>query len=49
MVKYERLGGKKMEKGGRTNEDIGWPLSWVTQGMVGIHFLLPLSENVERG
>jgi hypothetical protein len=49
MVEYERLGGKKVEKGGRTNEDIGWPPSWVTQGMVGIHFLLPLSENVERG
>lgn len=27
MVEYERLGGKKMEKGGRMNEDIGWPPS----------------------
>jgi hypothetical protein len=30
MVEYKRLGGKKVEKGGRTNEDIGWPPSWVT-------------------
>jgi hypothetical protein len=27
MVEYERFGGKKMEKGGRMSEDIGWPLS----------------------
>jgi len=27
MVEYERLRGKKMEKGGRINEDIGWPPS----------------------
>ena len=27
MVEYERFGGKKMEKGGRMNEDIGWPPS----------------------
>jgi hypothetical protein len=27
MAKYERFGGKKMEKGGRMNEDIGWPSS----------------------
>jgi len=27
MVKYERLGEKKMEKGRRMNEDIGWPPS----------------------
>ena len=27
MVEYERFGGKKMEKGGRMNEDIGWPSS----------------------
>jgi len=25
MVEYERFGEKKMEKGGRMNEDIGWP------------------------
>jgi len=49
MVEYERLGGKKMKKGGRMSEDIGWPPSWVTQRMVGSHFLLPVSENVERG
>jgi hypothetical protein len=49
MVEYERFGRKKTEKGGRMNEDIGWPPSWVTQGMVGSHFLLPFSENVERG
>jgi len=27
MVEFERLGGEKMEKGGRMNEDIGWPPS----------------------
>jgi len=27
MVKYERLRGEKIEKGGRMNEDIGWPPS----------------------
>jgi hypothetical protein len=46
MVEYERLGGKKMEKGGRMNEDIGWPPSWVTQGMVGSRFLLPPSQKM---
>jgi hypothetical protein len=27
MVECKRFGGKKMEKGGRMNEDIGWPSS----------------------
>jgi len=27
MVEFERFGGKKMEKRGRINEDIGWPPS----------------------
>jgi hypothetical protein len=27
VVEYERFGGKKMEKGGRIDEDIGWPPS----------------------
>jgi len=27
IVEYERFGGKKMEKGGRMSEDIGWPPS----------------------
>jgi len=27
VIEYERLGGEKMEKGGRMNEDIGWPPS----------------------
>jgi hypothetical protein len=27
IVEYERFRGKKMEKGGRISEDIGWPLS----------------------
>jgi hypothetical protein len=30
IVKYKRLKGKKIEKGGRINEDIGWLLSWIT-------------------
>jgi hypothetical protein len=27
VVEYERFGGKKMEKGGRIDEEIGWPPS----------------------
>jgi hypothetical protein len=27
VVEYERFGGKKIEKGGRMDKDIGWPPS----------------------
>jgi hypothetical protein len=47
-VEDERLGGEKVEKGGKMNEDIGGPLSQVTQGMVGIHFLLLFFRNAEN-